>query len=92
MNEAKDRELLLASLRSWGRRRRDLGRARDPLVREALAAGITKSEIHYATKIGRMTIDRIVESQGALRPERHAAHDPAVICRPAGNGLCEPLR
>ncbi len=23
---------------------------------------------------------------------RHADHDPALICRPAGNGLCEPLR
>jgi len=61
MTEAEDRELLLAQLRSWGRRRRDLKVTRDPLVRRALAAGITKSEVHYATRIGRMTIDRIVE-------------------------------
>jgi hypothetical protein len=23
---------------------------------------------------------------------RHADHDPAIVCRPAGRGLCEPLR
>jgi hypothetical protein len=23
--------------------------------------------------------------------ERHADHPPETICRPAGNGLCEPL-
>ena len=23
---------------------------------------------------------------------RHADHDPALICRPAGYGLCEPLQ
>jgi hypothetical protein len=23
---------------------------------------------------------------------RHAGHDPAIVCRPAGRGLCEPLR
>jgi hypothetical protein len=22
---------------------------------------------------------------------RHADHDPEIVCRPAGNGLCEPM-
>jgi DNA invertase Pin-like site-specific DNA recombinase len=46
-------------LKSWGRRRRDLEAARNPLVRRALAADITKEEIHQSTGLGRTTIDRI---------------------------------
>jgi DNA invertase Pin-like site-specific DNA recombinase len=61
MSETGDREALIASLRSWGRRRRRDNKARDPLVRAALAAGVTKTEIHEATGIGRMTIDRIAK-------------------------------
>jgi len=44
-----------AALRRWGRQQRD----RDSLVLAAIAAGISKEEIHQAMGIGRMTIDRI---------------------------------
>lgn len=50
---------LRANLRDWGRQRRGLDSKRDPLVRDALEAGITKEEIHILTGLGRTTIDRI---------------------------------
>jgi DNA invertase Pin-like site-specific DNA recombinase len=67
MTEAEGQEALRASLRSWGRRRRRLSKDRDPLVRAALAAGITKTAIHEATGIGRMTIDRITKPEESPR-------------------------
>lgn len=59
MDTNTDRETLRASLRSWGNRRRTLETERDPLVRRALAAGISIEEVHKATDLGRSTIDRI---------------------------------
>jgi DNA invertase Pin-like site-specific DNA recombinase len=47
------------ALRSWGRRRQSLERDRDPLVTRALAAGLSKEEVHILTGLGRTTIDRI---------------------------------
>ena len=54
-----EREALMVKLRLWGSHRHALDNRRDPLVREALAVGITKEEIHKATDLGRTTIDRI---------------------------------
>jgi len=51
--KAADAERLLAA---WAALRND----RDALVRDALAAGVTKMRIHQITGIGRATIDRIV--------------------------------
>jgi hypothetical protein len=47
------------ALRSWRRRKQSLDRERDPLVTTALAAGLTKEEVHVLTGLGRTTIDRI---------------------------------
>ena len=55
MATEEEREILRNRLRRWGKQQRD----RDPLVLASLAAGITKTEIHFMTGIGRMTIDRI---------------------------------
>ena len=52
-DEARD------ALRSWGKRRQSLDRDRDPLVTGALAAGVSKEEVHGLTGLGRTTIDRI---------------------------------
>ena len=57
MATEEEREILRTRLRRWGRQQR----TRDTLVLEALAAGITKTEIHFMTGIGRMTIDRIAD-------------------------------
>lgn len=51
--EVADAERLLAA---WAALRSD----RDALIRDALAAGVTKMRIHQITGIGRATIDRIV--------------------------------
>lgn len=64
MASDQDREALRASLRSWGKRQRTIAGERDPVVLAALAAGITKEEIHLATGLGRTTIDRI-QKQGS---------------------------
>ncbi len=47
------------TLKAWGERRRRLEAERDPLVRQALDAGVIKEEIHKLTDLGRTTIDRI---------------------------------
>lgn len=49
-----------AALTAWGKRRKAQDAARGPLVRRALAAGISREEIHILTGLGRTTIDRIV--------------------------------
>jgi len=58
-DEARD------ALRSWGKRRQSLDRDRDPLVNDALAAGLSKEEVHGLTGLGRTTIDRIAARSAA---------------------------
>jgi predicted transcriptional regulator len=41
----------------------DMRRGRDELVRRALAAGITKKEIHELSGMSRSTIDRITNEE-----------------------------
>lgn len=53
------------ALRSWGRRRQSLERDRDPLVNKALAAGVSREEVHVLTGLGRTTIDRIAAKNAA---------------------------
>lgn len=48
----------------------DMRRDRDPLVRRALAAGVTKKEIHELSGMSRSTIDRIAPEPTA---EDHAS-------------------
>ncbi|MDT0305039.1 hypothetical protein [Streptomonospora wellingtoniae] len=48
-----------AELREWARMNRD----RDRRVRQAIAAGLQKKEIHEITGIGRPTIDRILATK-----------------------------
>ncbi len=54
-----DREQAEARLIGW----RAMSEQRDEFVREAYAAGVTKSRIHTLTGIGRATIDRILEKK-----------------------------
>lgn len=49
------------ALTAWGKRRKAQDAARDPMVRDALDAGISKEEIHILTGLGRTTIDRIAD-------------------------------
>ena len=53
-----------SALKAWGERRRRLETERDPLVRQALEAGVIKEEIHKLTDLGRTTIDRIGKAEG----------------------------
>ena len=59
--EAKDqRETLLASAKSWRRRKDALTTERDPLVKAMLDGRLfTKEEVHQILGLGRTTIDRI---------------------------------
>jgi DNA invertase Pin-like site-specific DNA recombinase len=59
MSTNSDRDAMRTALRSWGERRRRLEAERDPLVRQALEAGVIKEDIHKLTDLGRTTIDRI---------------------------------
>lgn len=51
--------MIIAALRLWGKRQTTLADQRDPLVRNALKAGISIEEIHKSTGLARTTIDRI---------------------------------
>ena len=64
MNMITERDALRAALRLWGKHRHNLEDRRDPLVRKALAAGISIEEIHQSTGLGRSTIDRIKKEAG----------------------------
>jgi hypothetical protein len=59
MDENGKRVAMRAALRQWGRRQDTMNRNRDPLVLASLAAGVTREEIHFLTRLGRTTIDRI---------------------------------
>ena len=50
------REILTA----WAAERRSVASKRDEVVRAAVEAGLSKSEVHRLTGIARTTIDRIV--------------------------------
>jgi hypothetical protein len=63
MDEDNEQGVVRAYLRTWGRRRRTLETDRDPLVRRALAAGISIEEVHQSTGLARTTIDRIGKEQ-----------------------------
>lgn len=43
----------------------EVTRDRDNRVRAAVAAGVSKHRIHVLTRIGRSTIDRIMEAPGS---------------------------
>ena len=58
-----ERERIEASLRNWAETQALLTVQRNQLVAEALAAGITKQEIHQRTGIARTTINRITEGE-----------------------------
>ena len=59
-----ERERLEASLSKWAEDQAILTAQRNQLVTEALAAGVTKQEIHQRTGIARTTINRITEDAG----------------------------
>ena len=59
MSTSNERDAMRSALKAWGERRRRLEAERDPLVRQALEAGVIKEEIHKLTDLGRTTIDRI---------------------------------
>lgn len=55
------RDAIRQALRSWRRRADSVATDRNPLVVAAMAAGLTKEEIHILTGLGRTTIDRITK-------------------------------
>lgn len=59
MSTNTERDTHRAALQSWNKRRRALDAERDPLVLEALNAGINIEDIHKMTDLGRTTIMRI---------------------------------
>jgi hypothetical protein len=60
------RETSRQALRSWRRRSDSVSGDRDPLVRTAIDAGLTKEEVHVLTGLGRTTIDRIVNKKAKI--------------------------
>jgi hypothetical protein len=63
MSTNSDRDTVRSALKAWGDRRRRLEAERDPLVRQALEAGVIKEDIHKLTDLGRTTIDRIEKDE-----------------------------
>lgn len=49
----------------WAAEQHDVTARRDQVVRDAVAAGVSKSEVHRLTGIARTTIDRIVDAAPA---------------------------
>ena len=58
-----ERERLERALSKWAEDQALLTVQRNQLVRQALAAGITKQKIHQRTGIARSTIDRITPNR-----------------------------
>lgn len=54
------REAIEFALTGWGERSRVVAAERDPLVRGAVARGISKHRVHVLTGIARTTIDDIL--------------------------------
>jgi len=65
--DAAKREAFRQALHSWANTRRATAEDRDGLVTGALAAGLSKEEVHVITGLGRSTIDRIVKTHDRLR-------------------------
>jgi len=55
----RDKERAKEALRAWAEAEHDLNDRRDPLVRGALAAGVTPTEVYDLTRIARSTTARI---------------------------------
>ena len=64
MEDVTTREALECALINWASQRRVADAARDAMVRQALAAGISKHRIYVLTGIARTTIDRIIAKEG----------------------------
>jgi hypothetical protein len=60
----QQQEAARQALRSWRRRSDSVSGDRDPLVRTAIDAGLSKEEVHVLTGLGRNTIDRIMKKEG----------------------------
>ena len=56
-------EALKDALARWARQRTELDTTRDPLVRAAVEAGVSKHRIHVLTGIARTTIDTIIQAE-----------------------------
>jgi len=66
------REAFRQALHSWAERQRSDAQDRDGLVTGALAAGLSKEEVHVITGLGRTTIERIVK----IRDRTENGEDP----------------
>lgn len=63
MTEASPKRTALEdALVRWARSRRESDAERDPLVRAAVAAGVSKHRVHVLTGVARTTIDKIMAS------------------------------
>jgi hypothetical protein len=58
-----------AMLTAWAAEQDAVGGRRDEVVRAALDAGLSKSEVHRLTGIARTTIDRIAGTLPAREPD-----------------------
>jgi hypothetical protein len=61
----KAREMLAA----WAAEQDAVGSRRDEVVRAAIDAGVSKSEVHRLTGIARTTIDRILGTLPAMEAD-----------------------
>jgi hypothetical protein len=50
------------ALAGWASQRHEADNRRDPLVREAVKAGVTKHQVHLITGLARTTIDDILKT------------------------------
>jgi hypothetical protein len=69
MLEDPKREAFQDALARWARDRAELDATRDPLVRGAVEAGLSKHRIHVLTGIARTTIDTIVKLEPTETPQ-----------------------
>lgn len=58
------------TLKRWAADRRELAETRDPLVRKAHEAGISKHRIHVLSGIARSTIDEILGGNAGQEGEQ----------------------
>jgi hypothetical protein len=56
-------------LAGWAAEQDAVGRRRDEVVRAAIDAGLSKSEVHRLTGIARTTIDRILGGLPAMQED-----------------------
>ncbi len=69
-----EHEALEHALTCWAEEQRRTAERRDPLIRAAVAAGISKHRVHVLTGVARTTIDNVLAGEPVPgQPRSHAA-------------------